>query len=152
LAGLPLGNYLRDDFAFQAWTAGCLLAFAPALVASADSSLVLVPVCFVPMLAIYVGGRQAAVNIHRADHDALTELPNRSLLAESLQSAVLISEREHQSLGVILLDLDDFKAINDTLGHEFGDLVLKQIAQRLTLAIGVGPMLARLGGDEFAVV
>ena len=151
LAGLPIAGYLRDDLAFQMWTAGCLLAFAPAVIASSDSSIALVPVCFVPMLAVYVGGRQAAVNSHRAYHDALTELPNRVLFAEALRAALTVAEHERQSLGVMILDLDDFKAINDTLGHEFGDAVLKHVAQRLHDAIGDSGMLARLGGDEFAV-
>jgi diguanylate cyclase (GGDEF)-like protein len=152
LAGLPIPRYIRDDLKFQAWTAGCLLAFAPAVVASAHSTLALVPVCFVPMLAVYVGGRQAAVNSHRAYHDALTELPNRALFAEALAAKLVVVERERRSLAVMLLDVDDFKAINDTLGHEFGDLVLKQIGQRLKTAAGEHGMLARLGGDEFAIV
>jgi diguanylate cyclase (GGDEF)-like protein len=103
------------------------------------------------VLAVYVGGRQAAVNSHRAYHDALTELPNRALLTEHLRSGVIAAEREHRSVAVLLLDVDDFKAINDTLGHEFGDLVLKQIGQRLADVVGEHDMLARLGGDEFAV-
>ena len=85
LARVPIAGYLREDLAFQAWTAGCVLAFAPALVASADASVALVPVCFVPMLAVYFGGRQAALSSHRANHDALTGLPNRSALSETLQ-------------------------------------------------------------------
>ena len=88
LARLPIVAYLREDLAFQAWTAGCVLAFAPALLASADASVALVPVCFVPMLAVYVGGRQAAMSSHRAHHDGLTGLPNRSSLAETLQEAL----------------------------------------------------------------
>ena len=63
LARLPIVGYVREDLAFQAWTAGCVLAFAPALLASADASVALVPVCFVPMLAVYFGGRQAALSI-----------------------------------------------------------------------------------------
>ena len=81
LARLPIVDYLREDLAFQAWTAGCVLAFAPALLASADASVALVPVCFVPMLAVYFGGRQAAISSHRAHHDALTGLPE-PLLAD----------------------------------------------------------------------
>ncbi len=152
LAGLPIPRYIRDDLVFQAWTAGCLIAFAPAVVASSDLTLALVPVCFLPMLAVYVGGRQAAVNSHRAYHDALTDLPNRGLLAETLQAALTVARRERRPLAVMLLDVDDFKSINDTLGHEFGDLVLKHIGRLLTAAVGDSGTLARLGGDEFAVV
>jgi diguanylate cyclase (GGDEF)-like protein len=121
-------------------------------VASAHLTLALVPLCFVPVLAVYFGARLAAVNSHRAYHDALTELPNRASLADTLRAALGDAEREHRSLAVLLLDVDDFKAINDTLGHEFGDLVLKQIGQRLSDALGERDVLARLGGDEFAVV
>ncbi len=147
LAGLPIGRYLLDDLPFQAWTAGCLLAFAPAVLASGDASPALAAVAFVPVLAIYFGGRQAAVNSHRAYHDALTELPNRLLLTEHLQTALVTAEHEQREVSAMLLDLDDFKTINDTLGHEFGDLVLVQLAQRLSAALGGDGMLARLGGD-----
>jgi diguanylate cyclase (GGDEF)-like protein len=152
LAGLPILRYIKDDLVFQAWTAGCVIAFAPAVVACSHASLALVPICFLPLIAIYAGGRQAAVNSHRAYHDALTELPNRALFAESVQARIEVAEREHRPLAVMLLDVDDFKAINDTLGHEFGDDVLKHIAQRLSDVVSETGMLARLGGDEFAVV
>src|SRR5450755_3198615 len=152
LTGLPIVRYMRDDLAFQTWTAGCALAFAPLVLAAADSGLALVPLCFVPMLALYIGGRQAAVNSHLAYHDPLTDLPNRLLLAERLGAALAGARQEDRPLAVMILDLDDFKAINDTLGHDFGDLVLKQIATRFDEAVGDGATLARLGGDEFAVV
>jgi diguanylate cyclase (GGDEF)-like protein len=152
LAGLPVVGYLRDDLAFQTWTAGCLLAFAPTVVASSEASVALVPVCFLPMLAIYVGGRQAAINSHRAYHDSLTELPNRAALTERLHDALVVAERDQRGVAVMLLDVDDFKAINDTLGHEFGDEVLTEIAQRLRRALNDDELLARLGGDEFSVV
>jgi diguanylate cyclase (GGDEF)-like protein len=151
LGRLPVVPYLRDDFVFQAWTAGCLLAFAPAVVASLNVSAALVPVTFVPMLAIYAGGRQAALNRHRAFHDPLTDLPNRTMLLERLQAACG-GERQRPMLAVMILDLDDFKTINDTLGHEFGDLVLQQVADRLKAEVGPRGTLARLGGDEFAAV
>jgi diguanylate cyclase (GGDEF)-like protein len=152
LARLPIVEYLRDDLAFQGWTAGCVLAFAPALLASADASVALVPVCFVPMLAVYFGGRQAAISSHRAHHDALTGLPNRSSLSESLQEALNRAVREQRPVAVMLLDLDDFKSINDTLGHELGDLVIQRVARRLSDAVGHGTMLARIGGDELAAL
>ena len=152
LTGLPILRYMRDDLAFQTWTAGCALAFAPLVLAAADSGLALVPLCFVPMLALYIGGRQAAVNSHRAYHDPLTDLPNRLLLSEHLGAALAAARQENQTLAVMILDLDDFKAINDTLGHDFGDQVLKVIATRFDQALGDGATLARLGGDEFAVV
>jgi diguanylate cyclase (GGDEF)-like protein len=158
LARLPIVEYLRDDLAFQAWTAGCVLAFAPALLASADASVALVPVCFVPMLAVYFGGRQAAISSHRAHHDALTGLPNRASLAESLQEALDRAEGERRPVAVMLLDLDDFKSINDTLGHELGDLVIEHVARRLSRALAEGAgderatVLARIGGDEFAAL
>ena len=159
LARLPIVRYLRDDLAFQAWTAGCVLAFAPALLASADASVALVPVCFVPMLAVYFGGRQAAISSHRALHDALTGLPNRASLSETIQQALDTAVREAQPVAVMLLDLDDFKSINDTLGHELGDTVIQRVARRLRQAAGDGTrtggretVLARIGGDEFALL
>ena len=152
LSELPVSRYLRDDLAFQTWTAGCLLSFAPAVLASAQASTALVPLCFLPMLAIYFGGRQAAINSHRAFHDSLTDLPNRAALSQRLQTALDVAEREHGAVAVMLLDVDDFKAINDTLGHEFGDEVLTEIAHRLRGTLTGGETLARLGGDEFAVV
>jgi diguanylate cyclase (GGDEF)-like protein len=155
LARTPILGYLHEDLAFQAWTAGCVLGFAPALLASADASVALVPVCFVPMLAVYAGGRQAVISNHRAHHDGLTGLANRSSLAETLQEAVDGAEREERGVAVMLLDLDDFKAINETLGHELGDLVIQRVARRLGQALALGDedtLLARIGGDEFGVL
>jgi diguanylate cyclase (GGDEF)-like protein len=152
LVSASVRGYLRDDLEFQAWTGGCVLAFAPALLASADVSIALVPVCFVPMLAVYFGGRQAALSSHRAHHDALTGLPNRSALSETLQQMLDAAERDQRALAVMLLDLDDFKSINDTLGHELGDLTLQQVAGRLHQAVCDRTVLARIGGDEFAVL
>lgn len=159
LARLPLRSYLREDLAFQAWTAGCVLAFAPALLASANASVALVPVCFVPMLAVYFGGRQAAISSHRAHHDVLTGLPNRSSLSETLQETLDDAASDAHPVTVMLLDLDDFKSINDTLGHELGDLVIQRLAGRLSQAVqerapsgGRQTVLARIGGDEFGVL
>ncbi len=152
LAGLPVPRYLREDLVFQAWTAGCTVALAPGVVALADASLALIPFAFVPMLAIYFGGRQAAISAHRAMHDSLTELPNRALLHQSLAGALQTAGGARSGVAVMIVDLDDFKAINSTLGHQFGDRVLQLVAPRLAAALGPRGTLARLGGDEFAAI
>ena len=87
---------------------------------------------------------------HLAHFDSLTNLPNRALFNQSLQRSVS-RMRDDQKLAVLYLDLDDFKTINDTLGHGAGDTVLKSVASRLEQTIGIQGMVARLGGDEFAI-
>ena len=152
MLGEPLPRYLAEDLPFQAWTAGFLLALAPIVVVSADASLALVPVSFIPMMAIYFGGREAAVNAHRATHDVLTELPNRTLIEERLRDELYAARREGGACGVILIDLDNFKAVNDTLGHQWGDRLLQEMAPRLSSTLRHNDLIGRLGGDEFAIV
>ncbi len=88
---------------------------------------------------------------HMARHDALTNLPNRTLFREQLERALHLVKRTDQ-LAVLCLDLDHFKKINDSLGHPIGDALLKQVAARLRKCTGQGDTVARLGGDEFAIV
>jgi diguanylate cyclase (GGDEF)-like protein/PAS domain S-box-containing protein len=91
--------------------------------------------------------------IHRlAFFDTLTDLPNRSLLAEQLREAVEQSAWHGQQFGLMLLDLDHFKMINDTLGHAVGDQLLCQVAERLQACVRNCDTVSRLGGDEFAVL
>ncbi|WMS44375.1 diguanylate cyclase [Acuticoccus sp. MNP-M23] len=87
-----------------------------------------------------------------ANHDALTGLPNRMLFQERLDSAIGVAQRQAKSVGLILIDLDHFKSINDVYGHEAGDRVLKTVADRLSAQLRQGDTLARLGGDEFAII
>jgi diguanylate cyclase (GGDEF)-like protein len=89
---------------------------------------------------------------HLATHDALTGLPNRALLAERLAAAFSEHARGGRAVAVICLDLDDFKGVNDTLGHPAGDDLLRQVGGRLTALSPPGSTVARLGGDEFAMV
>src|SRR4051794_37918287 len=144
----PLMGWLTEDLAFQGWTAGFLLTLAPLVVLAAGESIVLVAVAFIPMLAIYLGGRQAAMNQHRATHDSLTGLPNRTLLLELLDSALAGGG----PVVVLLLALDDVSTISDALGQESGDLLVAGIAPGLGAALSEDDALARLGADEFGAV
>ena len=90
--------------------------------------------------------------VHRAFHDALTGLANRSLFANRVEQALLRASRDAQRTAVLFLDLDDFKEINDSLGHAAGDSLLVQGADRLRACLRAGDTACRLGGDEFAVL
>ncbi len=89
---------------------------------------------------------------HIAHYDALTGLPNRVLLADRLQQAMVQCQRRQQFLGVAFLDLDGFKGVNDLYGHDLGDQLLIELAQRMKAALRDGDTLARFGGDEFVAV
>ena len=97
--------------------------------------------------------KQAEAQIrHLAFYDALTGLPNRRLLTDHLQHALATGARRGGSGALLFIDLDQFKTINDTLGHDVGDQLLKEVATRIQLQVRVGDTVARLGGDEFIVL
>ncbi|PKN69934.1 MAG: hypothetical protein CVU54_07850 [Deltaproteobacteria bacterium HGW-Deltaproteobacteria-12] len=87
-----------------------------------------------------------------AYHDTLTGLPNRKLFSDRLSVALAQAQRNQQKVGVAMLDLDKFKNVNDTLGHEAGDLLLQETAKRLSAALRKGDTVARIGGDEFVLI
>jgi diguanylate cyclase (GGDEF)-like protein len=94
---------------------------------------------------------EATIEYH-AFHDALTGLPNRALLLDRISHSIATSKRENKKLAVLFLDLDDFKKINDTEGHDAGDLLLKEVVRRLQTRLRDFDTLSRQGGDEFIIV
>ena len=96
--------------------------------------------------------RQLAHARYLAYHDPLTGLPNRALLLDRLQQAILQAERQNKALGLLLLDLDCFKHVNDRLGHNAGDRILRAVAERLASCIRAGDTASRYGGDEFVIL
>ncbi len=145
-------RYLAHDLFTQASTAGMLLGLSPVLVIASDFSLTVLPLLFLPLLAIHRGGRQAIAKEHQALHDALTGLPNRVLFRDRVQQAVRAAERRSGGCAVMIMDLNHFKEVNDTLGHHHGDVLLREVAVRLTRTLRSADTVARLGGDEFGVL
>ncbi len=90
--------------------------------------------------------------VHQTLHDALTGLPNRLLFEDRLEHAMAGLGRRHESVGVFYIDLDEFKVVNDTLGHERGDSLLAEIGRRLSAVVRPSDTVARIGGDEFVVL
>lgn len=96
--------------------------------------------------------RELAQVRHFAYHDELTGLPNRSLLLDRLNQALVHAGRQRKQVGLLLLDLDGFKGINDRLGHATGDTLLQRVAQRLLSCLRGGDTACRYGGDEFVIL
>ena len=144
--------YLRSDLVFQASSAAVLLGFAPTVVVAADYDLWLIPLLGLPIAYIYRGGRDAVYLEYQALHDSLTDLPNRALFRDRVEQAINIARRSGRSVAVMIVDLDRFKEVNDTLGHRHGDTLLRQIGPRLTGALRESDTIARLGGDEFGIL
>jgi diguanylate cyclase (GGDEF)-like protein len=87
-----------------------------------------------------------------AHHDVLTDLPNRMAFQQNLSQSVALADRQQSSLALLFIDLDGFKAVNDTYGHDVGDQVLVQVAARLRACVRASDVVGRLGGDEFVVL
>ena len=149
--GEPLLPVLRADLGFNVAIPGVLLTLSPALVVLAQHSFALMAPVLLAVAAFYLGARVSQERGHAALHDALTGLPNRRAFHQRVEEA--LGERQSaETIAVLLVDLDKFKPINDTLGHHVGDLVLQWVAERLRDQLPPGSMPARLGGDEFAVL
>ncbi len=145
-------SYMVRDLFFQASINGLMLGLAPIIVLAADFALPAIALLFLPIFAVHRGGREAIEKEHQALHDALTGLPNRELFRDRIDQVVRRGRRTGEHAVVMIMDLDHFKEINDTLGHHMGDLLLEEVARRLKRALRDSDTVARLGGDEFGVL
>ena len=144
------GGFWRSDIACRKKNGGVFPAVQTVFVVSNPAGMV---TNYVLSIADVSAVRKAEAKIeHEAQHDALTGLGNRRLMQERLDKELAKARRLDRPLGVLFLDLDDFKTINDSLGHESGDIVLKNIARRIEESIRRDDLAIRVGGDEFLIV
>jgi diguanylate cyclase (GGDEF)-like protein len=149
--GLQVRTHLLRDFGFRGWVAIMLFALGIP-VAAATREPWLIPLMILPLAAVHRASRQSSEMEHLALHDPLTGLPNRLLFEERAAEAIDQARRNGRAAGVLVLDLDRFKEINDTLGHHCGDELLQQVGPRIEAGLREGDLLSRFGGDEFAVL
>jgi diguanylate cyclase (GGDEF)-like protein len=147
---------LRDQFfvgwGYQVFSTGALLGLAPIVVVVMERGLILVPLLLLPLFAVYATAEMSLDKERQSLQDPLTGLPNRKHLVQSVRSRIEAARGTDANVGLFLLDLDRFKEINDTLGHQAGDALLRLVGQRLAAVVRPADVVARLGGDEFAVV
>jgi GGDEF domain-containing protein len=150
--GKPVRQQIAGEFGVWLPIEGAMLAFAPIVPIVAHRSMWMLPLLVLPFLGVAYSGRIAAEAEHAALHDALTGLPNRVLFRTRLEQALTRTQRSGSGLIVMVLDLDSFKDINDSLGHGRGDELLRALTARLKRALREADLVARLGGDEFGVL
>ncbi|WP_017611254.1 putative bifunctional diguanylate cyclase/phosphodiesterase [Nocardiopsis xinjiangensis] len=149
---VPLSQVMFTGIGQQFYVNGVLLSLAPLVVVGMAASVLYVPLFALPLGAIYASAGLSVKRDHQANHDELTGLPNRKHLIRRSRKEITNAQNRGERVGLLLLDLDRFKEVNDTLGHHTGDALLQTVAHRLTHSVRPGDLVARLGGDEFAVL
>ncbi|WP_159941861.1 MULTISPECIES: bifunctional diguanylate cyclase/phosphodiesterase [unclassified Nocardiopsis] len=149
---VPLRQVMFKGASQQAYVNAVLLSLAPLVVVAANHSVLFVPLFALPLWALYTSALLSVKRDHQANHDELTALANRKLLTLRARQEISHAQQRGGGVGLLLLDLDRFKEVNDTLGHPTGDRLLQTVARRLTHSVRPGDLVARLGGDEFAVL
>lgn len=147
-----LSVMLAKDIGQRLFVNGVLLSLAPLVVIAMVHSVWLVPLFAFPLVALYSSATLSVRREYQANHDELTALANRKLLTMCTRQALEDTAHDGKRVGLLLLDLDRFKEVNDTLGHPTGDRLLQVASHRLTHSVRPGDVVARLGGDEFAVL
>ena len=146
------GRTVRRSFGYEALSWVGLLLLAAVLAAAAAHSAWLVPLVMVPLYAVYRTARLSQEQERLALLDPLTGLANRKALRLRIEQTIADRGSGSRRLALLLLDLDGFKEVNDTLGHGVGDRLLIEVAHRLVRSVDESTMVARLGGDEFAIL
>ncbi len=148
----PLRTILTKEIGQRVFVSGVLLSLAPLVAVAMTHSVWLVPLFFFPLAALYSSATLSVKREYQVNHDELTGLANRKLMILRTQEALSEAQQHEHHVGLLMLDLDRFKEVNDTLGHPTGDRLLQTVARRLTHSVRPGDLVARLGGDEFAVL
>ncbi|HEY1596497.1 MAG TPA: bifunctional diguanylate cyclase/phosphodiesterase [Thermoleophilaceae bacterium] len=150
--GIPLRVHLRRELLTILIVDGILVGFAPIVVVAAHFSLAALPLLALPLAVIFYSARQAELREQESTHDGLTGLANRTLFRARVEQALERLPHTGNSVSVLVLDLDNFKDFNDTLGHNEADGLLVGVAERLRAAVGPQDLVARLGSDDFGLL
>jgi diguanylate cyclase (GGDEF)-like protein len=148
----PMLRTLRGTIQSEWRSDFVLLALTPVVVIVTAESVVALPLLLLPIFAVYRSASLSVEKEHLALHDSLTDLPNRFQFSTMLTDGVDEAVRRSGKGAILLIDLDRFKEVNDTLGHQAGDELLRLVGPRISEIIPDGGEVARLGGDEFAVL
>ncbi|HUV49138.1 MAG TPA: EAL domain-containing protein, partial [Actinomycetes bacterium] len=149
--GRTFADDFFDDFAYYFFTNLAVLAVAP-IVVFVSAQPEYLPLLLLPLYAVRKTASISREKEHQALHDSLTGLPNRKMILAELADRLEAARRTKTHIGLCLLDLDRFKEVNDTLGHQVGDRLLAVVAQRIQGALRPNDIVARLGGDEYAIL